>query len=121
MSLFVALELSTEVKNRSFQDLNTVIKLIDGHDFSGALRDANVSGPEHDRVGAKRDHAGGFGAEGDSAGRSAGSLLKKIGERRVRWCFEALVRTSGIDLADKVGVFFLQPSCCAPYQIQNTV
>ena len=54
--------------NRFVQNMDAIAKLIDGNKLTGAVRDANVAGTEDDCIGAQRDHAWGFGAEGDCAG-----------------------------------------------------
>jgi hypothetical protein len=49
------------------QDTDAVVELIQGHKLASAMGDANVTGAKDDRCGAEGNHAGRFGAEGDTA------------------------------------------------------
>ena len=62
-------ESQAEPKNRIFENVDRCGEFVNRHELAGAMRDANVAGAKHDGLGAQRDHAGGFSAEGDCAGR----------------------------------------------------
>src|SRR5712692_1081725 len=83
---------NTKMLNRAPYEVNAFVKFRNRNELAGAMRDADVARAEHDRIGAERDHARRFGAEGHGARRVAGCLFEKLNQRRVGGRFEALVR-----------------------------
>src|SRR5713226_8122688 len=63
------------------QNIDILLELIYGHEFAGAMRDADVARAEHNGVGSQRDHARRFGAKGHRARRIAGCLFEKLDQR----------------------------------------